>query len=48
MVNFYNELLEVLRKNENYFSEDGTLLKNRVYEAAIMMDSILIELLLTN
>lgn len=46
--NFYDVVIEVLKRNENYFSEDGVLLKNSVYEDAMKMDSNLIHMLFDN
>jgi len=48
MVNFFDTLLEVLKADDRFFTEDGTLLRNKVYESAISMDSGLIGLLLGN
>lgn len=48
MANFYNILLEVLKQDARFFTEDGTLLRNKVYESALNMDAGLIELLLSN
>ena len=42
----YEELIEVLKKDERFCTEDGTLLKNKVYEASIKMDNSLISSLL--
>ena len=33
-MNFYNEVLNVLKSDERFFSDDGQLLRNAVYEAA--------------
>ncbi|SFA75505.1 adenine-specific DNA-methyltransferase [Cohnella sp. OV330] len=48
MASFVDILLEVLKADERYFTEDGTLLRNKVYESALNMDVGLIELLLSN
>ena len=48
MNRIYATLIEVLRQNGEYFSENGELLRNAVYEAAMKMDSSLIKLLLSN
>lgn len=48
MSDFYNSVLEVLRKEERFFSVEGTLLRNSVYEAAMQMDAGLLRLLLGN
>lgn len=48
MTNFFETLVEVLKTDERFFTEDGTLLRNKVYESAMNMDSELIGLLLMN
>jgi adenine-specific DNA-methyltransferase len=48
MANFFETLVEVLKADERFFTEDGTLLRNKVYESAINMDAGLIGLLLSN
>lgn len=48
MSDFYNSVLKVLRKDERFFSVEGTLLRNSVYEAAMQMDAGLLRLLLGN
>lgn len=49
MVNFFETLVNVLRADERFFTEDdGTLLRNKVYESALNMDENLIGLLLSN
>lgn len=48
MANFFDILVEVLKADERFFTEDGTLLRNKVYESAINMDARLIGLLLGN
>jgi adenine-specific DNA-methyltransferase len=48
MANFYESTLEVLKQEERFFSADGTLLRNTVYEAAMQMDVNLLHLLLDN
>ena len=45
---FFETLLEVLKAEERFFAEDGTLLRNKVYESALNMDANLISLLLNN
>lgn len=47
-MNFYNEVLDVLKSDERFFSDDGQLLRNAVYEAAMQMDSKLIKALYAN
>lgn len=48
MANFYETVLTVLKQDQRFFAEDGTFLRNSVYEAAMQMDSNLIHLLLAN
>jgi len=49
MANFFQTLETVLKKDKRFFSKDtGTLLRNKVYESAVNMDSALIKLLLSN
>lgn len=48
MSNFYEIVLEVLKKDNRFFSENGEFLRNAVYEAAMQMDNSLIKLLLNS
>lgn len=48
MAKFYEILLTVLKSDERFVAEDGTFLRNAVYEAAMKMDQGLIRLLLSN
>ncbi len=48
IMNFYNEVLNVLKSDERFFSDDGQLLRNAVYEAAMQMDAKLIKALYAN
>jgi adenine-specific DNA-methyltransferase len=48
MANFFDTLLAVLKADERFFSKDGSLLRNKVYETAMNMDAGLIHLLLGN
>lgn len=48
MANFYEIVLTVLKSDERFVAEDGTFLRNAVYEAAMKMDEGLIHLLLAN
>lgn len=48
MNNFYQNVLEVLKQNSRFFTENGELLRNAVYEAAMKMDSALIKMLYEN
>ena len=47
-MNFYNEVLDVLKSDDRFFSDDGQLLRNAVYEAAMQMDAKLIKALYAN
>lgn len=47
-MNFYETVLEVLKQDQRFFAEDGTFLRNAVYESAMQMDAELIKLLLGN
>lgn len=48
IMNFYNEVLDVLKSDERFFSDDRQLLRNAVYEAAMQMDAKLIKALYAN
>lgn len=48
MTKFYDAVLDVLKQDNRYFTEEGILLRNAVYEDAMKMDSNLIHLLLSN
>lgn len=48
MANFFDTLKNVLEQDKRFFSEDGQLLRNAVYEAAMKMDADLLHLLLSN
>ena len=48
MENFFDTVLDVLKKDKRFFAEDGTFLRNAVYEAAMQMDENLIHLLIAN
>ena len=48
MNSFYETVLCVLKQDNRFFTEDGRLLRNAVYEAAMQMDTNLIHLLLAN
>lgn len=47
-MSFYNIVLEVLKLDERFFTDDGQLLRNAVYEAAMQMDAKLIKALFAN
>lgn len=48
MANFFDTVVEVLKQDQRFFTENGELLRNAVYEAAMKMDVALIRSLLTN
>lgn len=48
MDDFFETLLKVLKADERFFTKDGTLLRNKVYESAMNMDAELIGLLVEN
>jgi len=48
VIKFYETVIEVLKQDTRFFTEDGILLKNAVYEAAMQMDENLISILLAN
>ena len=48
MAIFFETVLTVLKSDERFVAEDGTFLRNAVYEAAMKMDAKLIRLLLEN
>lgn len=47
-MSFYNALLNVLKCDERFFTDDGQLLRNAVYEVAMQMDTKLIKALFDN
>ncbi len=46
MNDFFQHVLDVLRRDERFFSDDGTFLRNAVFEAAMTLDTRLLTLLL--
>lgn len=48
MNKFFTELVDLLKQDARFFSTDGALLRNAVYEASMKMDKQLIHLLLSN
>ena len=48
MTKFFEHLLNVLRGDDRFFSVDGILLRNAVYESAMRMDEKLLRLLLND
>ncbi len=47
-MSFYNVVLDVLKQDERFFTDDGQLLRNAIYEAAMQMDAKLIKALYDN
>lgn len=48
MANFFDTVIDVLKQNERFFSAEGELLRNSVYEAAMKMDADLLKMLYHN
>lgn len=48
MSNFYNIVLEVLKQDTRFFTTEGDILRNAVYEAAMQFDNSLIKVLFSN
>lgn len=48
MNEFYDNILEILKKDDRFFTQSGTILRNSVYEAAMKMDKNLIKSLYAN
>ena len=48
MADFFKHLLTLLKKDSRFVAEDGTFLRNAVYEAAMKLDSKLLQLLLSD
>ena len=48
MKNFFDTVVTVLKQDERFFTADGELLRNAVYESAMKMDSNLLKLLYQN
>ena len=48
MSNFFDKVVEVLKQDERFFTAEGELLRNAVYEAAMKMDAKLIKMLFEN
>ena len=48
MTNFFETVVEVLKQDQRFFTEDGEFLRNAVYEAGMKMDAVLLKLLLSN
>ena len=48
MANFFDTVIGVLKQDERFFSAEGELLRNAVYEAAMKMDNALLKLLYNN
>ena len=48
MSNFFDKVVEVLKQDERFFTAEGELLRNAVYEAAMKMDAKLLKMLFEN
>lgn len=48
MSNYFDKVIEVLKQDERFFTAEGELLRNAVYEAAMKMDAKLIKMLFEN
>ena len=48
MTNFFETVVDVLKQDQRFFTEDGEFLRNAVYEAGMKMDTVLLKLLLSN
>ena len=48
MTDFYTTLLTLLKQDPRFTAQDGTFLRNAVYEAAMRLDADLLRLLLKN
>ena len=48
MTSFFDTIIEVLKQKDSFFTEEGELLRNSVYEAAMKMDGELLKLLYDN
>lgn len=48
MSNFFEKVVEILKQDERFFTAEGELLRNAVYEAAMKMDAKLIKMLFEN
>lgn len=48
MSNFFDTVVEILKADARFFTAEGELLRNAVYEAAMKMDANLIRILLAN
>ena len=47
-MSFYNVVFDVLKQDERFFTDDGQILRNALYEAAMQMDAKLIKALYDN
>lgn len=47
-MNFFDRLVTILRQDDRFFTAEGELLRNAVYEAAMKMDARLIKMLFEN
>ena len=47
MKNFFDRLIDILKRDKRFVADDGTFLRNAVYEAAMNLDEKLLQLLLS-
>lgn len=47
-MNYYESVLEVLKKDDRFFTKNGEFLRNAVYEATMKTDASLLNLLYDN
>ena len=48
MFEFYKKLIDMLKQDQRFLSDDGVLLRNAVYEAAMKFDAKLLKMLLSD
>ena len=48
MANFFDTVVTVLKQDERFFTTEGELLRNAVFESAMKMDSNLLKMLYNN
>ena len=47
-MNLFNTVLTILKQDERFFTTEGELLRNAVYESAMKMDAVLLKMLYNN
>ena len=47
-MNLFNTVLTILKQDERFFTTEGKLLRNAVYESAMKMDAVLLKMLYNN